>query len=143
MTLHWTLHREASADDLKVIADGVFSHGRAQAFDGQAEPIACLVRDGHRVVAGGSGRTEYGRLFVSALWVDEPLRGQGIGSRVLAELESEALRRGCRDALIETLDDRVAQLYARQGYQAVAVVAAYVGRFNRHIMIKPSLLPPA
>ena len=136
MYLTWTLTAAARDEDLEIISEGVFSHGRAQARDGNAEPIACLVRDGTCVVAGGSGRTEYRRLFVSYLWVSEPLRRQGFAQRILQALESEALRRGCRDALIETLDDRVASLYGRWGYAAVSVIPAYVGPFNRHILVK-------
>jgi hypothetical protein len=57
-------------------------------------------------------------------------------------LESEAVRRGCRDALIETLDDGVAAVYGRLGYRSVAVVESYVGPFNRHVLLK-LLNPPA
>jgi GNAT superfamily N-acetyltransferase len=88
MSLTWTLDVQAPEDDLKVIAEGVFSHGRAQARDGNAEPIACLVRDGLRVVAGGTGRTEYRRLFVSHLWVTEDLRRQGLARRILQAVGS-------------------------------------------------------
>jgi len=137
MSLIWTLGAQAPVDDLKVIAEGVFSHGRAQARDGNAEPIACLVRDGPRVVAGGTGRTEYQRLFVSHLWVAEDFRRQGLARCILQALESEAVHRGCSDALIETLDDGVAALYGRLGYRSVAVVPGYVGPFNRHILVKP------
>jgi GNAT superfamily N-acetyltransferase len=142
MPLTWTVDAQASDEDLQVVSEGVFSHGRAQAWDGQAEPISCLVRDGSRVVAGGSGRTEYQRLFVSHLWVYEELRRQGLARRILQALESQAARRGCRDALIETLDDGVASLYGQLGYRSVAVVAGYVGPFNRHILLK-LLNPPA
>jgi GNAT superfamily N-acetyltransferase len=142
MPLAWTLGAHAPEDELKVIAEGVFSHGRAQACDGNAEPIACLVLDGPRVVAGGTGRTEYRRLFVSHLWVTEDLRRQGLARRTLQALESEAIHRGCSDALIETLDDGVAAVYGRLGYRSVAVVTGYVGPFNRHILLK-LLNPPA
>lgn len=142
MALTWKIDTEAPAEDVAVVGSGVFAHGRSQATDGNAEPISCLVRDEARVVAGGSGRTEYRRLFVNHLWVAEELRGQGIGSRILLLLEAEAARRGCRDALIETLDESVAKLYERLGYQQVAFVAGYVGRFNRHIMLKPSISVP-
>ena len=140
MTLTWTLDARAPDEDLEVVADGVFSHGRAQAHDGNAEPIACLVRDGPRVVAGGAGRTEYRRLYVSYLWVAEELRRQGLARRILEALESEAVRRGCRDALIETLDDKVTAFYGRLGYRTVTVVAGYIGPFNRHILLKPLAL---
>jgi GNAT superfamily N-acetyltransferase len=139
VALAWTLGRDVSAADLEVVSNGVFAHGRAQAHDGNAEPISCLVRDADRVVAGGTGRTEYQRLFVSYLWVAEELRGKGIARRLLEALELEAAKRGCKDALIETLDDTVASLYRHLGYQSVAEVKGYVGRFNRHIMLKPSL----
>jgi GNAT superfamily N-acetyltransferase len=141
MPLTWTVDAHAPEADLQVVSEGVFSHGRAQARDGNAEPISCLVRDGSRVVAGGSGRTEYQRLFVSHLWVYEELRRQGLARRILQALESQAARRGCRDALIETLDDGVAAFYGRLGYRSVAVVAGYVGPFNRHILVKPLVEP--
>jgi GNAT superfamily N-acetyltransferase len=141
MPLTWTVDAHAPEADLQVVSEGVFSHGRAQARDGNAEPISCLVRDGSRVVAGGSGRTEYQRLFVSHLWVYEELRQQGLARRILQALESQAARRGCRDALIETLDDGVAAFYGRLGYRSVAVVAGYVGPFNRHILVKPLVEP--
>jgi GNAT superfamily N-acetyltransferase len=139
VALAWTLGRDGSAADLEVVSNGVFVHGRAQAHDGNAEPVFCLVRDANRVVAGGTGRTEYERLFVSYLWVAEELRGQGFARRLLEALESEAARRGCKDALIETLDDSVASLYRHLGYQSLAEVKCYVGRFNRHIMLKTSI----
>jgi len=137
MPLTWTLNAHAPEEDLEIVSQGVFSHGRAQAWDGHAEPISCLVRDGSRVVAGGSGRTEYARLFVNYLWVSVELRRQGLGRRILEVLESESVRRGCRDALIETLDDGVAALYGRLGYRSLAVMPGYVGRFNRHTLVKP------
>ena len=141
MPLTWTLDAHAPEADLQAVSEGVFSHGRAQARDGNAEPIACLVRDGSRVVAGGSGRTEFRRLFVSHLWVCEDLRRQGLARRILQALELQAVHRGCRDALIETLDDGVAAYYGRLGYRSVAVVAGYVGPFNRHILVKPLVDP--
>jgi GNAT superfamily N-acetyltransferase len=136
----WSISEDASTQDLAVVAEGVFAYGRAQARDSDAKPISCLVREGTRIVAGGSGRTEYGRLYVGYLWVTEALRGNGIGSRVLLELEAEAAKRGCRDALIETLEESVAQLYARLGYEQVAYIPSYVGSFNRHFMLKTTLV---
>ena len=139
MALSWSVVTEASAEDLAIVSSGVFTHGRALARDGNAQPIACLVREGGHVVAGGSGRTEYERLFVSYLWVTERLRCKGIGHQVLAELEAQAARRGCKDALIETLSDRVAEFYARCGYAPVASVSRYVGPFTKHILVKTPL----
>ena len=135
----WKVQNDASPEDLALLSNGVFAHGRALASDGNAESISCLVRHQGVVVAGASGRTEYTRLFVNHLWVAEEIRNQGIARRILTEMESGAAARGCRDALIETLDESVAALYARLGYQSIAVIHGYVGRFNRHIMLKASI----
>jgi GNAT superfamily N-acetyltransferase len=139
MALVWTVTAEEPAEDLAVIAEAVFAHGRALASGGNAQPIACLVHDGDRLIAGGSGRTEYERLFVSYLWVGKAHRRRGIARRILQTLEAEATLRGCRDAIIETLDDAVASMYERLGYQQLAHVPCYVGPFSRHIMLKPAL----
>ena len=141
MALTWSLQSNAPQEDLAIISNGVLSYGRTHSKDGNSEPISCLVRSEGAVVAGASGRTEYARLFINYLWVSEALRKNGIARRILIEIESAAARRGCRDSLIETLDESVAGLYARLGYQTVTIIRGYVGHFNRHIMLKPSLGP--
>ncbi len=132
----WSIIDHPTDAELDVISDGVTRFGRAQAVGGNARPVACLVRDGSEIVAGGSGRTEFNRLFINYLWVTDALREQGIGSQILGTLESEAIARGCTDALIETLSDQTAALYGRLGYQPLAIIPNFVGPFTRHILIK-------
>ncbi len=139
MALSWSLEVNASSTDLAAVSEGVFTHGRSVATGGNPTPLACLVRDANVVVAGGSGRTEFKRLFINYLWVAMPLRGQGMGSRILATLEAEAASRGCKDALIETLSDEVAAMYCRRGYAAVATIPNYIGEVTRYILVKPTL----
>lgn len=139
MALIWTLHTEALAEDLRVISEAVFSHIRSQASGGDANPIACLVHEGDRLIAGGSGRTEYQRLFVHDLWVAEEHRRQGLARRILQKLESEAACRGCHDAIIETLDDAVANIYRQLGYHLLAHLPNYMGPFHRHTLRKANL----
>ena len=133
---HWSIIEKADENDLLVISKGVIEYGQSLAADGNARPIACIVRNNHRIVAGASGRTEYDRLFISYLWVTEELRSKGLGTQILEKIELAATERGCSDALIETLNDRVAILYARVGYQSVANIPHFVGPFTRHIMVK-------
>lgn len=134
--LTWETTQSPAAADAERVTEGVFSHGRSLAKDGQAQPLACFARRDGVVVAGAVGRTEYRRLFVASLWVSEPLRHRGLGSETLLRLEAEAARRGCSSALLETLSDPAAGLYARLGYQTLAVIEEYVGPFHRHIMLK-------
>jgi len=133
----WSIDELTEAADLAVLSEGVTQFGRSQAIGGNARPIACLLREDRHVVAGGSGRTEFYRLFINYLWVTESLRSRGLGSQVLARLELAAIERGCKDALVETLSDRTANLYARLGYRPVATIPSYVGSFTKHVLVKP------
>ena len=134
----WRITDAPTPEELAAVTDGVLTQGRAlaAAAGGDARPIACLVSEGAGIVAGASGRTEFNRLFVSFLWVAPQFRSQGLGTEMLARLESAAIDRGCSDVLIETLSDRVALLYRRLGYAPVATIR-YVGPFLRHTLIKP------
>ncbi len=134
--LTWETTRDPSHSESELVSEGVFSYGRSLAKDGNAQPIACFARIEGTLVAGAIGRTEYNRLFIASLWVSEELRNQGLGTATLLNLESEAARLGCSSALLETLNDTTAKLYARLGYQTLAEIKGYVGPFNRHIMLK-------
>lgn len=135
----WEITGSPSENDESVVSNGVFDHGRRLASDGKTEALACFLRVDGKVVAGGVGRTEYGRLFITSLWVTESLRGQGIGSEIISRLEREAVARKCQDALIETLLEPNVRLYERLGYNTLARIPKYVGDFTRHIMLKSLL----
>lgn len=130
-----------SIDDIqrRAIADGVIQHGQnmSRGHGGHAEPIACAVMDDDVLIGGVTGRSEFDRLYVNYLWVDAPWRGQRLGTALLHRLEALALERGCVEALIETLDDDVAQWYERLGYQPIAHLPKYCGPWSRHTLLKP------
>jgi diamine N-acetyltransferase len=137
-TLRWSIGDALPRDDVQTVSARVLDYGRSLAADGNARLLACLVRDGSgAVVAGASGRTEHGRLFVNSLWVDEALRGTGIGTELLRRMEQAALSRGCHSAMLETLGERACALYRRVGYEPVAHVPGCVGPFDRVILLKP------
>src|SRR5688572_8274833 len=77
--------------------------------------IYALDSDGS-LVAGIVGRTGWGWLHVSALWVDESFRGRGIGTELMRRAEERALARGCTAARIGTWDFQAPDFYRRLGY---------------------------
>jgi GNAT superfamily N-acetyltransferase len=100
--------------------------GRGRAGVGEDRAFGIFVRDeARRIVAGISGMTWGGCCELHAMWVDEPLRGQGIGRALLSGAESVARRRGC--ALVEffAYDLLAHGLYERLGYETVGVVEGF------------------
>ncbi|WP_310387314.1 GNAT family N-acetyltransferase [Roseateles sp.] len=132
----WRRDAELPQAALDALRDGVVLHGRQQAQGSDACDIACALYEGERLVAGASGRTEFARLYVNYLWVEAERRGQGWGGECLRQIEAQALRRGCVDALIETLSDETAELYEHMGYVCIAHVHDYVPGFTRHTLLK-------
>ena len=49
----------------------------------------------------------------------EDLRGQGIGSQLLQQAESEAKKRNCRFAFVNTYQFQAPAFYQKQGYKEV------------------------
>lgn len=132
----WSIEESPSDEDLAVVSAGVAAFGRAEAGDGGRRTIACFLREADVIIAGATGRLEFGRLFVNYLWVKEELRGAGVGRAALERIEDAARRREARDSLIETLSDRTADLYRRCGYVEIASIPRYVGRFTKYVMLK-------
>ena len=72
------------------------------------------------VLAGVHGNTDWGWLYISALWVDESLRGTGLGRALMAQAEAEAVRRGCTQAYLQTMSYQAPGFYAKLGYTVFA-----------------------
>ncbi|MFA6157189.1 GNAT family N-acetyltransferase [Mesorhizobium sp.] len=88
--------------------------------------LAVFARDdAGAVVAGISGYTAWGWLYVQWLWVDERLRGQRMARKMLDAAEHEAVTRGCRNAWIDTFNPVAARTYQRHGYQPFGTLADF------------------
>jgi predicted N-acetyltransferase YhbS len=81
-----------------------------------AQQLTLVARRGGDLIGGLVGSTSYGWLLVKMLWVAEPERGHGLGTRLMAQAEAVARSRGCHGAWLDTSSARAEQLYARLGY---------------------------
>jgi len=94
--------------------------------DNDRVPLEIYVRDDDGTVVGGLiGRTVWGWLEIAVLWVDEQLRGKGLGSELMKRGEHEARRRGCVVARLSTWDFQALSLYKRLGYVPYGMLEDY------------------
>jgi GNAT superfamily N-acetyltransferase len=78
-------------------------------------------------VGGLLGRTTLGLFFLDLFYLPEHLRRSGIGSRALRMAEEEAVRRGCRAAMLITINIQAPDFYARHGWEEFGRVASMPG----------------
>ena len=109
---------EPLAQDLAFLGESLTAFNDGDVGASGRKPLAVFVRDeAGAMVAGISGYTAWGWLYVQWLWVDEKLRGQRVAASMLDAAEREAMARGCHGALIDTFNPIAVRVYERQGYQ--------------------------
>ena len=64
-------------------------------------------------------------LEIEYLFVKEELRGQGIGSKLLQQAETEAKNRNCRFAFVNTYQFQAPDFYKRHGYKKIFTLQDY------------------
>jgi GNAT superfamily N-acetyltransferase len=104
-----------------VIDEGLSEYNREQAGHTDARPLAVLVRDPETgaTLGGLLGRTTLGLFFVDLIHLPATVRGHGLGCRVMAMAEAEAIRRGCTAAALFTIHFQAPGFYARCGWREV------------------------
>lgn len=89
-------------------------------------PLAVqLKNEQDEVIAGCAGRTFGNWLQISTLWVSESLRGQSIGKQLLQSMETQAIKRGCNRAILDTLNFQAEPFYRKLGYKTEWVQEDY------------------
>ena len=77
-----------------------------------------LLDQSGNILGGLVGRTHAIPFWfeVSIIWVDERLRHQGLGRRLMQQAEQEAKQRGCRYARLATGNFQAPAFYQKLGY---------------------------
>jgi N-acetylglutamate synthase-like GNAT family acetyltransferase len=132
--------REAKAEDLRFLEEQINEFNFATTGIRDARDLVIFVRDpAGRIVGGLSGHTWGGVAEIRFLWVDEAMRREGVGSRLLNVGEEEARIRGCRKIVLSTHSFQAPDFYRKHGYVVAGEVADHP-RGHRHILLEKPLV---
>ena len=115
------------------IGDLIRSYNRSKREKAESEPLNLYVEDDKGELMAGLVAETFGNwLEIEYLFVKEEFRGQGIGSQLLQQAESEAKKRNCRYVFVNTYQFQAPNFYQKQGYKEVFTLKDYPYIGQRH-----------
>lgn len=113
-------------EELHLLERGLAEHSEPFIEAPGFRPLAVFRESSAGVVEGGAyGYVNWDWLHLKLLWVAPANRGRGIGETLLVAIESEAQKRGCRYAHVETFSYQALAFYQTRGYETFGTLAGY------------------
>jgi GNAT superfamily N-acetyltransferase len=134
---------EPSDAEVRFLEDRLYEFNVSATGLADGRGLGAFVRDADGgLVAAAAGHTWGGTCEIKQVWVRADRRRAGLGSRLLAAMETEARTRGCRQVLLTTFDFQAPGFYARLGYEVAAELPDYPAG-HRHLVLRKRLAPGA
>lgn len=119
--IHISSEPMASDADAQHVRDGLSLYNVGRTGQDYWRPVKLFVRDSTGLIRGGLlGDIWGGWLEVKILWLEESLRGTGLGRRLIETAEAEARAAGCRYARLDTHSFQAPAFYQKLGYEEFA-----------------------
>lgn len=113
-------------EDCEAIRRGLVVYN--EQFTGAAPqtPVGVFLRDETaRIRGGATGYLGWGWLYTERVWVEESLRGKGLGSKIMAHLERLALSQGIYRFQTATTSFQALDFFRKNGYDVFAELEDY------------------
>jgi len=95
-----------------------------------------ITHDGKLIAGAMASMTAFKILYVSTVYVEESFRGQGIGRKLMDEVERQALQFGATMIRLDTFNWQGYEFYKKIGYQEVGNYKNEAENFSEHFFLK-------
>lgn len=70
-------------------------------------------------------------IYVDVIWIEENYREKGLGTKLLNQVEAEALKRNIFVSTLDTFSFQAEQFYLKQGYIHLGIIKNYLNGHDR------------
>lgn len=131
----------ATAQESETLCARLRAFNRRAVGEFEFTPVTLAVRGAQdELLAGFLGEVYLGWLAIDVLWVDEALRGSGLGSALLRQAETRAVALGAEAAYLDTFEWQAETFYRRHGYETFGQLDDFPRGFRRVFMRKTRLV---
>lgn len=129
------LEPEPTRQDRTVLTDMIRQFNQQFFQPSEWQSVAVFAKDEAGSIVGGAlGEIGCDWLYLRILVVQENLRRQGIGSKILTAFEHEGHKQECVGVHLETLEFSARTFYEKHGYTMFAVQKNYPKGYSRYFM---------
>ncbi len=117
---------EPSSADVEFLEERLYEFNTSATGITDGQGLGVFIRDkSNQIIAAAAGHSWGETCEIRQLWVSDALRGQGIGRRLMATVEAEAVRRGCRQFVLGTHSFQAPSFYEKLGFEIVSELPDY------------------
>jgi GNAT superfamily N-acetyltransferase len=136
--LNYAIKLEDYDEDVyEYIDEGIIDVSREKV--NRAEPVwfQVVARDDDGKILGGAvGKFNYDVVLLDTIWVDEKMRGTGIGRQLIDGFEAHSRKLGAVLAWLETRSWQARPFYEKCGYRVFGELPYLGGRHAQYFMRK-------
>jgi GNAT superfamily N-acetyltransferase len=137
LQLHIDNHPQTTPEDLGLIDDAINQHNMTLTGITDWWPIHLFLRDETNTIHGGLiGGIWAGCAEIKLFWIEESLRGQGFGSKMLVMAETLAREKGCHLIHLDTFSFQAPEFYKKHGFEVFGVIEDYLPGHSKYFMKK-------
>ena len=137
MELTFTLQPEPTPEETYRIISPLVAYNEAKAGPRNKKEFAFSAHaETGEFVGGLLGFTHWNHFFVSAIFVEEQFRGEGIGRELLERAEALALQHGCDTIYLDTFDYQAPGFYEKLEFKVFGKLEDYPPGHQRFYLVK-------
>jgi GNAT superfamily N-acetyltransferase len=117
------------------IQDKLRTYNRRYITDYQ-DFVYFLKSDSGKIYGGIAASKDNQRMTVDYLWVDEPVRSQGYGTKLLKHIENIARENKCTLVWLSTFGFQAPDFYIKNGYEVFGVLEKCISGYSQFFFKK-------